>query len=104
MAKVSKAGRSRWKIENEGFNNQKNIRYNITHACSLNNNAMKNHYLLVQIADIIRQLLENGSEALKKLDLGIKEISSRLLESFRRDPLTTEDINHINKRTKICLL
>ena len=104
VAKVSKAGRSRWKIENEGFNNQKNIRYNITHACSLNNNAMKNHYLLVQIADIIRQLLENGSEALKKLNLGIKEISSRLLESFRRDPLTTEDITHINKRTKICLL
>lgn len=103
MAKVSKAGKSRWKIENEGFNNQKNIRYDITHACSLDNNAMKNHYLLVQIADIIRQLLENGSEALKKLKLGIKEISSRLLESFRRDPLTTEDITHINKHIKICL-
>lgn len=33
---------------------------------------MKNHYLLVQIAYIIRQLLENGSEALKNLKLGIK--------------------------------
>lgn len=104
VAKISMAGRSRWKIENEGFNNQKNIRYDITHACSLDNNAMKNHYLLVQIADIIRQLLENGSEAIKKLKLGIKEISSRLLESFRRDPLTTEDITHIDKPTKICLL
>lgn len=104
VAKISMAGRSRWKIENEGFNNQKNVRNDITHACSLNTNAMKNHYLLVQIADIIRQLLENGSEAIRSLRLGIKEISSRLLESFRRDPLTTEDITHINKRTKISLL
>ena len=65
---------------------------------------MKNHYLLVQIAYIIRQLLENGSEALKNLKLGIKLISSRLIESFRRAHLTTEDITHINKYTKICLL
>lgn len=103
-SKISVAGRSRWKIENEGFNNQKNVRYDITHACSLDNNAMKNHYLLVQIADIIRQLLEHGSEAIKKLKLGIKEISSRLLESLRREPLTTEDIITISKRTKIILL
>lgn len=101
---ISNAGRSRWKIENEGFNNQKNIRFDITHACSLNYNAMKNHYLLVQIADILRQLLEFGSKALEELNLGIKEISSRLLESFRRDTLTTEDIAHINKRTRISLL
>ena len=65
---------------------------------------MKNHYLIVQIADILRQLLEYGSKALKDLDLGIKEISSRLLESFRRDPLTTEDITHTDKRIKISLL
>ena len=74
----------------------------VTKSCKAD--SMKNHYLLVQIADIIRQLLENGSEAIKKLKLGIKEISSRLLESFRRDPLTTEDITHIDKPTKICLL
>lgn len=34
-------GRSRWKIENEGFNNQKTKKYNIEHANSLNYNAMK---------------------------------------------------------------
>ena len=101
---ISNAGRSRWKIENEGFNNQKNIRYDITHACSLDNNAMKNHYLIIQIADILRQLMEYGSKAIKVLKMGIKEISSRLLESFRRDPLTIEDITTIDKRTKISLL
>lgn len=98
---ITAAGRSRWKIENEGFNNQKNIRYNIEHPCCLDYQAMKNHYLIVQIADIIRQLLENGSKVIKELKLGIKEISSKMLESFRRDPLTPEDISQLNQHIKI---
>ncbi|MGV8154883.1 MAG: transposase [Alkaliphilus sp.] len=61
VAGIVTAGRSRWKIENEGFNNQKNNRYNIEHANSSNYNAMRNHYLLVQITDIIRQLFELGA-------------------------------------------
>jgi len=93
VLQVVGAGRSRWKIENEGFNNQKNIRYDIEHACCLDYKAIKNHYLLIQISDILRQLLENGSGALKELKAGIKEISSRILESFRRDTLTLEDIS-----------
>ncbi len=101
VLKIVAAGRSRWKIENEGFNNQKNIRYDIEHACCLNYQAMKNHYLLVQISDILRQLLEHGSVALKELKVGIKEISSRILESFRRDNLTLEDISALNKHIKI---
>lgn len=94
--KIVMAGRSRWKIENEGFNNQKNIRYDIEHACCLDYQAMKNHYLIMQIADILRQLLENSSKVIKKLKLGIKEISSKMLESFRRDNLTFEDISQLN--------
>ena len=35
------AGRGRWKIENEGFNSQKNGIYNIEHLNSRNSNAMK---------------------------------------------------------------
>lgn len=99
--KIVAAGRSRWKIENEGFNNQKNIRYDIEHPCCLNYQAMKNHYLVVQIADILRQLLENGSKVIKELKLGIKEISSKMLESFRRDNLTSEDISQLNQHMKI---
>ena len=101
VEQIFNAGRSRWKIENQGFNNQKNIRYDITHMCCLDNTAMKNHYLLVQISDIIRQLLEHGSAAIKELKLGIKEISSRILESFRRDPLTSEDISNLKQHIKI---
>jgi hypothetical protein len=44
-----------------------NVRYDMEHACCLDYQAIKNHYLLIQISDILRQLLENGSVALKEL-------------------------------------
>ena len=62
---------------------------------------MKNHYLLAQIADILRQLFECGYELIRNLKASIKEISSRLLESFSRDPLTPEDIINITKPIQI---
>lgn len=95
------AGRSRWKIENQGFNNQKRITNNIEHLCCKNYNAMKNHYLIVQLAEIIRQLFEQGYELIRGLKASIKEISSRLLESFRREFITVEDIINLNKRIQI---
>lgn len=62
---------------------------------------MKNHYLLVQIADMLRQLFEQGYELIRSLKAGIKEISSRLLESFRQVPITVEDIEKLSKRIQI---
>ena len=56
--KISATGRKRWKIEKEGFNRQKNWQGDITHACSWNDNALKNHYLMLQISDMIKQLYE----------------------------------------------
>ncbi|WP_022768248.1 transposase [Butyrivibrio sp. NC2007] len=56
--KISTAGRTRWKIENQGFNRQKNWAADITHACSHDANAFKKDYLLMQITDIVRQLYE----------------------------------------------
>lgn len=95
-------GRSRWKIENQGFNNQKTKRYNLEHANSLNYNAMKNHYLITQLADILRQLYEKGVDKIRGLSKGIKEISSSLLESFRTRFLTNaEDILKTEKRIQI---
>ena len=101
VEKIVAAGRSRWKIENEGFNNQKNIKNNIEHLCCLDPNAMKIHYLLVQIADILRQLFEQGYELIRDIKSTIKEISSRLLESFRKEFLTIEDIKKLNRRIQI---
>lgn len=97
-------GRSRWKIENQGFNNQKTKRYKIEHTNSLNYNAMKNHYLITQIADILRQLFEKGLEGIRTLKKGIKEISSILLESLRTQKITDEDISQIQKRIQIRFL
>ena len=101
VEKILFAGRSRWKIENQGFNNQKRITNNIEHLCSKDYNAMKNHYLLVQMAEILRQLFECGYELIRSLKASIKEISSRLLESFRREFITVEDIIKLNKRIQI---
>ena len=52
---LTRLGRSRW-IENEEFNRQKNLIHFIQHVNSHNTNAMKNHYLMAQIADILMQL------------------------------------------------
>jgi len=78
-------------IENEGFNLQKNIRYDIRHANSVDYNAMKCHYLLTQIADILLQLYGKGIPGLRKAKRDIKKISSDLLRSFG-ERLTAEDI------------
>ena len=68
-------GRNRWKIENNGFNLQKNNTFNITHMCSFNLNAMKAHYFFIQFAHTIRQLLELGHIPIRKFKYKIKEIS-----------------------------
>lgn len=96
-------GRKRWKIENEGFNNQKNGIYKIEHMNSRNTNAMKNHYLLTQIADILMQLYLSCNKLVKAIGQSIKNTSSRLLESFRRQPITDEDVLHISKYTTVHL-
>ena len=91
--KIVRAGRNRWKIENQGFNRQKHWQGNIEHACSWNERAQKNHYLMEQIADFMKQLYEYfflEKNEIKKLQ---KNISSELLASFDRPLTETEDIN-----------
>ena len=68
-------GRKRWKIENEGFNIQKNGTFDIGHLYSKDSTAIKVHYLMIQIAHIIRQMLEKGLKSIKDLNLKLKEIS-----------------------------
>src|SRR5699024_1563153 len=94
--KILQAGRNRWKIENEGFNKQKHIRYHIEHASRHDYTAMKNHYLLTQITDILMQLFENCSKVMKQVRRTLKEISSILLEALRHSVLTDEDIQQMS--------
>jgi hypothetical protein len=101
IEEMVKCARKRWKIENEGFNIQKNILYKIEHLNSKNPNAMKNHYLLTQISDILMQLYLAGTKVLKELKQAIKNTSSRLLETFRRAIVIDEDVSYIKKYTTV---
>ena len=59
---ISEAGRMRWKIENEGFNIQKNHGYELGHKYSETSfNALKNYYQCMQIAHIINQLTQKSA-------------------------------------------
>lgn len=75
-------GRQRWKIENEGFNMQKNGTFDIEHIYSMNYNAMKAHYFFIQFAHTIRQLLEKGLKYVKELKMSIKEVSAAIIQTL----------------------
>lgn len=85
-------GRKRWMIENNGFYNQKHRTFNICHLNSKNDNAMKCHYIFIQIAHTLRQLLERGNILIKILKLKIKEVSAYLKKSLTS---THSDLNNI---------
>jgi len=71
MLSTAKTGKKTLKIENEGFNIQKNYRYDITHANSFKLQCNEKPLLLVQISDIILQLYEVGVPLLKQLKKSI---------------------------------
>lgn len=75
-------GRKRWKIENEGFNIQKNRTFDIGHLYSKDAIAIKVHYFMIQIAHIIRQLLEKGLKVIKELKIKLKEISQSITKAL----------------------
>ena len=70
IAQVSQAGRRRWKIENEGFNTQKNHGYELGHKFSeISFLALKNYYQCLQIAHLINQLVQHSAEVANLLNL-----------------------------------
>jgi hypothetical protein len=111
---AEKGGRSRWKIENEGFNRQKNSGLNLCHVFSTDPENWKAYYYLLQIAFIVIQLLERGS-LLKQLaaELGrtplqlfgsLKNLARRLLEALRYLHLPEESFDpQAARRLKIHL-
>ena len=68
---------------------------------SHNYNAMKNHYILTQLADIFMQLFENGLKVLKLLKKTAKEMSLNLLEAIRIRTLTDKDILQLAKPIQV---
>ncbi len=97
---LSKAGRHRWKIENEGFNLQKNGGFKLEHPYSHHDVARKIFYFLLQIAFIIFQLMEKGSLFRNAFPNGVgslKNIAFRLLEAWRNLRLDVQSFNSLYK-------
>jgi hypothetical protein len=86
IVNIANGGRLRWKIENEGFNVQKQRGFNLEHPYSQNETSMKNFYLLLQIAHIITQIMEKGSLLKERIlkDFGsVTALFEQLLEDLR---------------------
>jgi hypothetical protein len=92
----NRGGRCRWKIENEGFNIQKNGGFNLEHAYSTGDPQSKNYYVLLQIAHMILQLIERGSLLggdCKQLFGSIRNLARRLAESLRNRLIPPEALD-----------
>jgi hypothetical protein len=97
------AGRRRWRIENEGFKVQKQHGFYLKHMFSYNNNAMKIHYYLIQIAHSISQLLEHGYKYFKAVGFTKIQFHKKILESFKIYLLTVDDLLAAEAPQKIIL-
>ena len=62
---------------------------------SHNENAIKIHYYLIQIAHIIRQLLENGSILLRNMKLKTKKEVSTLIKKALTSTSIKSNLNEI---------
>jgi hypothetical protein len=90
---AQRGGRNRWKIENEGFNTQKNGGYELEHVYGAKEDVLKCYYFLLQIAHMILQLVEKGSllrraarrygKTVLALYGSLRNIARRLLECLR---------------------
>jgi len=93
---ANRGGRCRWKIENEGFNIQKNGGFNLEHAYGLGQTQIKNYYVLLQIAHMILQLIERGSlleAGCKRLFGSLRNLARRLAESIRNRLIPIEAVS-----------
>jgi hypothetical protein len=95
---TNQGGRLRWKIENEGFNVQKNGGYALEHAYSRNLTAAKVFYYMLQIAHLLAQLIEHGSLFRKAFPAGVgsaKNIAFHLLEAWRNLRLRSGQLEQV---------
>lgn len=100
----NQGGRLRWKIENEGFNIQKNNGYAMEHAYCEQGQAAKNFYLLLQIAHLIAQLLEKGllAKDMAKRIGAVKNVARFLLEELRRITFEPSELRaYLDRRIQI---
>ena len=95
-ALANRGGRLRWKIENEGFNIQKNGGFGLEHAYSYGNWQIKNLYILMQLAHLLLQLLERGhllAADCRQLYGSLQIMGRRLSEALRNYLLPAEALD-----------
>ncbi len=87
---ANEGGRLRWKIENQGFNEQKCGGYALEHLYSENWHTAKNFYVLLQIAHLLAQLVEHGNllrhalhGSIRDVVGGVRSLARYLWESLR---------------------
>ncbi|MBI4832276.1 MAG: transposase family protein [Candidatus Lindowbacteria bacterium] len=100
VALAHHGGRDRWKVENEGFNVQKNGGYGLEHVYTNNMNSAKIFYFLLQIAHTIAQLMDKGSLLKSYFPQGfgsVKNLAFHILEAWRGALLSPEDMEAIQK-------
>lgn len=99
-AVAAQGGRVRSKIENQGFNIQKNIGLNLGRASSTEPDVLKAFYYLLQIVHLFLRMFEMGSllqHLAKEYDCSpielfgsLKNLNQRLFECFRYFTLSEE--------------
>ena len=100
VASVVERGRMRWKIENEGFNTQKNHGYHLEHQYSRDYQGYKNHYYLIQIGHMISQIMEVYEKLWKGMKQSMEQKHKRMLESFKTVRLR-EYVEELEERFQI---
>jgi hypothetical protein len=84
------AGRDRWKIENQGFNSQKQGGFALEHLYSHDDRSAKVFYFLLQMAHLFFQLMVAGNLFKRYFPRGfgsLKNFAERLREAWRNSLL-----------------
>jgi hypothetical protein len=100
---ISRAGRLRWKIENEGFNEEKNNGYAMEHLYSRKSfNAQQNYYQCMLIAHMLNQLLEHTwtiHDLLERFNkLTLKYLWEQLLCTMKCQVLCQQTLQKIDSK------
>lgn len=97
IAETADTARLRWKIENEGFNTQKNGDYELEHKFSRKSIvALQNYYQMLQIAHMINQFVEKSADVIQMLNhhskQTIKALWDDLMVYLRSLPYTQDQL------------
>ncbi|WP_460432504.1 transposase family protein [Arachidicoccus ginsenosidivorans] len=107
VREICQTGRNRWKIENQGYNSQKNGGYSLGHKFSRNSfSSYRNYYQCLQIAHMINSFVEHSSDFVQLLQQHskqtVKNLWKKLMETLSATTLD-ESLFEIKGRYQIRL-